>query len=583
MPGRIPQSFIDELISRVDIVEVIDERVPLKKAGRDYLARCPFHDEKTPSFSVSPSKQFYYCFGCSAHGTAVGFLMDYAHLDFTEAIEELAERVGMEVPREAPESPQHSDSHAIYEILERASAHFRRELREHERAGAAVDYLRGRGLRGETAQRFGIGYAPPGWDALVSKLGQSVTERAILAQAGLLIDKGAGSFYDRFRSRITFPIRDRRGRTIGFGARALGDETPKYLNSPETPVFHKGQELYGLYEARQANRNLERLFVVEGYMDVVSLAQFGITNAVATLGTAATAEHMVKLFRTTPRVTFCFDGDEAGKRAAWRAAETLLPLLKDGWLAAFMFLRDGHDPDTIVRSKGAEGFLELAGNALSLSTFLFEHLLAQTSLDTLDDRARLVELARPLLASIQAPAFKNLALQQLSQISGLADSELSRLVGERGRVTMERTRKAPTRSRSSPSLVRKAITLLLHSPDLGSSFKDTSRLKTLEQPGAVLLAELLDLTGSNPTLKTGAIVERFRSHPEGRHLAKLASESTPSLDEGLEREFRDTIEKLEQMVDDQRFEELAAKARAGSLTLEEEREFGRLAARPTTH
>ena len=253
---------------------------------------------------------------------------------------------------------------------------------------------------------LGWGFAPPGWDGLITKLGRSAQECGVLSQAGLLIDKGAGGFYDRFRNRITFPIRDRRGRTIGFGARALGEDTPKYLNSPETPVFHKGHELYGLYEVRQANRNLERLFVVEGYMDVVSLAQFGISNAVATLGTAATSEHMAKLFRTTPRVIFCFDGDEAGKRAAWRAAETLLPLFKDGWLASFMFLPDGQDPDNMVRAQGSEAFLNMAEEGLSLSAFLFEHLLAQTSLETLDDRARLVELARPLLASIQAPGIQ---------------------------------------------------------------------------------------------------------------------------------------------------------------------------------
>ena len=581
MRGRIPQSFIDELIARVDIVEVIDERVPLKKSGRDFMACCPFHDEKTPSFSVSQTKQFYYCFGCSAHGTVVGFLMDYARMEFTEAIEELAERVGMTIPREAIDVGRESDSRIIYEELEKASTHYRQMLRDKKHSSTAIDYLKDRGVSGKTAVQFGIGFAPPGWDGLLTKLGQSARERAILAQAGLLIDKGTGSFYDRFRNRIIFPIRDRRGRTIGFGARALGDESPKYLNSPETPVFHKGQELYGLYEVRQANRKLVRLFVVEGYMDVVSLAQHGISNAVATLGTAATREHMIKLFRTTPRVVFCFDGDLAGKRAAWRAAETLLPLLKDGWIASFMFLPDGQDPDTIVRANGAGSFLALADKALSLSMFLFEHLLNQTTLDTLDDRARLVELARPLLSSIQAPAFKTLALQQLTKISGLSGSELSRLVEERGRAPRERKKKAPG-GRSNPSLVRKAITLLLHSPDLGSSVKDTSRLKALQQPGADLLAELLDQTGSNPTLKTGAIVERFRSHHEGRHLAKLASESAPALDEGLDREFADTIGKLVKMIDDQRFEELAAKARSGVLTFDEEREFGRLVARPTS-
>ena len=546
------------------------------------MACCPFHDEKTPSFSVSQTKQFYYCFGCNAHGTVVGFLMDYAHMEFTEAIEELAERVGMTIPRETIDTARERDSRTIYETLEKASTHYRRMLRDSAHANTAIEYLKGRGVSGKTAVQFGIGFAPPGWDVLLKKLGQSAGDRALLSQAGLLIDKGAGSHYDRFRNRITFPIRDRRGRTIGFGARALGDETPKYLNSPETPVFHKGQELYGLYEVRQANRNLERLFVVEGYMDVVSLAQFGISNAVATLGTSATREHMIKLFRTTPRVVFCFDGDAAGKRAAWRAAETLLPLLKDGWLASFMFLPDGQDPDTVVRAGGAGAFMTLADNALSLSTFLFEHLLTQTTLDTLDDRARLVELARPLLTSIQAPAFKNLALQQLTKISGLGDSELSKLVDERGRAPRERKRKAPG-GHSNPSLVRKAITLLLHRPDLGSSVKNMDRLRALRQPGTELLAELLDLTGSNPTLKTGAIVERFRSHHEGRHLAKLASESTPALDEGLDREFADTLGKLEQMIDDQRFEELAAKARSSALTFDEEKEFSRLVARPTSN
>ena len=582
MAGRIPQSFIDELISRVDIVDVIDERVPLKKAGKDYVACCPFHDEKTPSFSVSPSKQFYYCFGCSAHGTVVGFLMDYAHLEFTDAIGELAQRAGLEVPQEATHQPGTSgDSDELYAMLERASGYFRRQLREHSDAGSAVDYLKNRGLSGETAAHFGLGYAPRGWDGLLKTLGPSVAERTVLTRAGLLIDRGGGSLYDRFRNRVMFPILDRRGRVLGFGARALGDDTPKYLNSPETPVFHKGQELYGLYETRQSNRNIERLFVVEGYMDVVSLSQFDINNAVATLGTAASSDQMLKLFRTTPRVIFCFDGDVAGKRAAWRAAETLLPLLKDGWLASFMFLPDGEDPDTVVRSGGAESFMDLADSAVSLSVFLFDHLAAQVDLGSLDGKARLVELARPLLGTLKAPAFQQLALKKLGQLSGLNVVELTRLISERDRVPRGRTSKVAPRGRSSPSLIRKAITLLLHSPDLGSSVEATSGLKALELPGARLLAELLDLTKSNPTLKTGAIVERFRAHDEGRHLAKLASEAAPELDEGLEREFRDTLEKLEKMVEEQRFAELAAKARAGALTNEEEREFRRLVERPT--
>lgn len=580
MANRIPQSFIDELVSRVDIVEVIDERVPLKKAGRDHVACCPFHTEKTPSFSVSPAKQFYYCFGCGAHGTAIGFLMDYTHMDFVEAIEELADHAGMQVPREAGDTKSEGHTPQLYAVLERASAYYSRQLREHEQAGVVVEYLKGRGMSGETAARFHLGFAPPGWDSLLTVLGSSEVERRLLLEAGLVIEKDGGGLYDRFRNRVVFPIRDRRGRVVGFGARALGDETPKYLNSPETAVFHKGQELYGLFEARQANRSLGSLFVVEGYMDVVALAQHDISNAVATLGTAATADHLLRLFRATPRVTFCFDGDEAGRRAAWRAAETLLPLLRDGWLASFMFLAEGEDPDSLVRTQGARAFEVEAEQAQSLSAFLFEHLSQQVSLDTLDGRARLVELARPLLTPLQAQAFQSLAIQRLSEITRMDRSELSRLITVGNRTTGTRAR-ARVPNRSNPSLVRKAMTLVLHRPDLGSLI-ETSRLRTLELPGAHLLAEVLELTGFDPTITTGAIVEHFRSHEEGRHLAKLAAEPPPALGEGLEQELKDAIGRLDQMVDEQRFEQLASKAREGVLTVEEEREFKQLVEGPAT-
>ena len=585
MAGRIPQSFIDELIARVDIVEVIDERVPLKKGGRDYMACCPFHDEKTPSFSVSPSKQFYYCFGCGAHGTVIGFLMDYARMEFTEAIEELAERAGMSVPREATPDTARAETAPLYEVLEQANRFFQQQLREHPAADTAVEYLKHRGLSGQTAARFELGFAPPGWDTLLKALGPEPARRTSLLQAGLVVDKGNDDGYDgydRFRNRIVFPIRDRRGRVIGFGARALGDDTPKYLNSPETPVFHKGQELYGLFEARKAERSLERLFVVEGYMDVVALAQFDVNNAVATLGTSATADHINRLFRTTPNVVFCFDGDAAGRRAAWRAALTLLPQFRDGWLASFVFLPEGEDPDSLVRSAGRDRFLELADNAVTLSGFLFDHLAAEVDLDTLEGRARLVELARPLLAELKAaPAFLNLARQELQRISGMDAAELSRLIPRGDRAprseTAVRSRSGP---RSSPSLVRRAITLLLHHPQLGTSVDTTVALEQLQQPGVGLLVSLLELTSQSPHLTTGAIVERYRNDDEGRHLAKLTAEAAPELDAGLEREFADTIGKLERMVKEQRFETLTAKARAGALSNEEERELKRLVSRP---
>ena len=580
MAGRIPQSFIDDLIARVDIVDVIDERVPLKRAGRDYTACCPFHEEKTPSFSVSPAKQFYYCFGCGAHGTAVGFLMDYGHMEFVEAIEELARRTGVEIPREVVEYRANDTTQALYDALEQAQVFYSKQLRDHDVAEKAVTYLKTRGLSGETAAQFSLGFAPPGWDTLAKHFGSAPGSNNTLIQAGLLIEKDQGRGYDRFRDRVMFPIRNRRGQVIGFGARALGDENPKYLNSPETPVFHKGQELYGLYEVKQANRHLDKLFVVEGYMDVVSLFQAGITNAVATLGTAATPDHIQRLFRTTPNVVFCFDGDKAGRRAAWRALENLLPAMKDGWIASFMFLPEGEDPDSIAMAHGKQGFMRLADEATNLSTFLFDTLSSQVDLGSLEGRARLIELARPLLASINADAFKNLALQKLGQISGLNAQELAKLVLDGARVPIERPNgRVRARSNSNPSLVRRAITLLLYRPKMGTLIESTDRLRVLAMPGAELLAEVVELVKTNPTIKTGAIVERFRSHEQGRHLAKLAVEAAPVLDEGLEREFTDAVRKLEQMVDEQRFSQLTAKARAGALSNEEEREFKQLVAR----
>ena len=355
MAGRIPSQFIDDLIARTDIVDLIGSRVQLRKAGKDFQARCPFHDEKTPSFTVSRDKQFYHCFGCGAHGTAIGFLMEYDRLGFREAIEELAQKAGLEVPSEAVATPTGPDSAPLYAILELAAQVYRRQLREHPDAPRAVEYLKDRGLNGEIAGRYAMGYAPASWDFLLARLGTDAGARERLFQAGLITEQD-GKRYDRFRDRIMFPIRDRRGRVIGFGGRLLGDGKPKYLNSPETPVFHKGRELYGLYEAQQARRKLERLLVVEGYLDVIALAQFGIDYAVATLGTATTPEHLQLLLRSAPELVFCFDGDRAGRDAAWKALETALPLATGNQSLRFLFLPDGEDPDTLVRNEGQAAF-----------------------------------------------------------------------------------------------------------------------------------------------------------------------------------------------------------------------------------
>jgi DNA primase len=575
--GLIPREFIDEVLSRVDIVDVVDEYVPLKKGGKDHKACCPFHNEKSPSFTVSADKQFYHCFGCGAHGSAIGFLMEYAHMDFVEAVEDLASRAGLQVPREAGNEARSESLQPVYDMLEKANAYLQLQLRQHSEAAQAVEYLRKRGLSGEVAAAFGLGFAPPGWDNMLNALGRSEADRAIMARAGLLVDKGGGGFYDRFRERITFPILDRRGRTIGFGARVLGDDTPKYLNSPETPVFHKGRELYGLYQARKAAGKPQRLIVVEGYMDVVALAQHGIQNAVATLGTAATEAHLEQLFRVSQDVVFCFDGDEAGRRAAWKALETALPAMQDGRQAFFMFLPDGQDPDSLVRSQGASAFSSAAANADSLGTVLFDHLADGVDLDTIDGRARLAALSRPLLAKLPTGSFRELSEKRLAELTGLAPENSSTLRTGRGNTTVSTLPRPPIKTkRQSPSLVRKVISWLVHYPSLGSGITATAQLRSLELPGVPLLLELIETLADSPNLTTGALLERFRDHESGRHLAKLAADDMTTLGEGLEREFKDSLEKLQRLAEDQRFAELARKGRQGQLSDAEKREFARL-------
>ncbi|NIM27382.1 MAG: DNA primase [Gammaproteobacteria bacterium] len=572
----MPRQFIDELLSRVDIVDVVDEYVPLRKGGKDHKACCPFHNEKTPSFTVSADKQFYHCFGCGAHGTAIGFLMDYAHMDFIEAVEDLASRAGLEVPREAG-GEQGESLQPLLDMLARASAYYQQQLRQHREAARAVDYLRSRGLSGEIAAAFGLGFAPPGWDNLLGALGGRDAERTLMARAGLLVEKSGGGYYDRFRDRITFPILDRRGRTVGFGARVLGDDTPKYLNSPETPVFHKGRELYGLYQARKAAGHPQRLIVVEGYMDVVALAQHGIRNAVATLGTAATEAHLEQLFRVSQDVVFCFDGDEAGRRAAWRALETALPAMHDGRQALFMFLPEGQDPDSLVRTEGPEAFAAAVEAADSLGTFLFDRLAARVDRSTIDGRARLAELARPLLAKLPEGSFRELCYRRLAELTGLAPENSATLGSGRGNARA-RSPASPLdkQKRQSPSLVRKVITWLLHYPSLGQGVTSTDHLRSLELPGVPLLLELVETLEDRPNLTTGGLLERFRDHASGRHLARLAAEEVAPLDAGLEREFSDSLEKLHRLADDQRFALLARKGREGHLSDAEKREFARL-------
>ena len=580
MVGRIPQSFIDEVLNRTDIVEVIDTRVPLKKAGREFKACCPFHDEKTPSFTVSQVKQFYHCFGCGANGTAISFLMDYEHMEFVEAIEELARRAGLEVPKETTgKQTQAPSTLPHYALLERVADYYQEQLRSHPQASQAIDYLKQRGLTGDIAARFNIGYAPPGWENLAAALNADNTVRKQLLELGLTVerDKGDGA-YDRFRDRIQFPIRDRRGRTIGFGGRVLDDSTPKYLNSSESPVFHKGQELYGLFEARRAVRKLERILVVEGYMDVVALAQFDINYAVATLGTATTHEHLERLFRTVPEVVFCFDGDRAGREAAWRALENTLPVLRDGREARFLFLPDGEDPDSLVRKIGKQALEQQIASATHLSEFFFERLSSRLDINSIDGRARLVTDAKPLLGKLPDSTFQQLMVEQLA---ALAQTTAEQIAGrleiplpETATTAAPQTR--PVRQSAGKSPVRQALELLLYQPSLAAEIQQPDFLRQCDVAGVPLLVEVLDLLQQHPGLSTGAVLEHWREREESRFLSKLAHWNPPLDDLELVADLRGHLNEIQRQYIENRIDFLGAEQSQRQLSSAEKQEYGQL-------
>ena len=578
MAGRIPQSFIDDLLNRVDIVEVIDSRVPLKKAGRDYVACCPFHNEKTPSFTVSQTKQFYHCFGCGAHGSAIGFLMDYDHLEFPDAIEELARAIGLDVPHEKAHNERKAQDEPDHlAILEAADQHFRRWLREHPDAQRAVAYLKGRGLSGDIAKRFGVGYAPPGWETLAAQFKSDPARLRVAIELGLLILRDNGTAYDRFRDRVMFPIRDRRGRVIGFGGRVLGDEKPKYMNSPESPLFHKGRELYGLFEARQVERHLTQLIVVEGYMDVVALVQHGIANTVATLGTAATAEHLERLYRIVPEVVFCFDGDEAGRKAAWRALENALPVMREGREARFLFLPEGEDPDSLVRKEGAENFRKRIVESIPLSAYFYEELGRQVDMNSIDGKARLADLARPLLKKLPDSLFRDMMSDRLADLTHMSGALIQeRIFGKTAAGPDDGGRPARPRPASAPrSPVRTAIGLLLREPRLAALVQLPASWQRLDLPGVALLTELLELLHGHPNYQLGQVLEHWRGRPEEKHLARLATETPDEADIDYAYELRGVIDILEQRYAGMRLEQLRQQP-IGNLSDAEKEELAQL-------
>ncbi|MEJ0006512.1 MAG: DNA primase [Steroidobacteraceae bacterium] len=584
--GRIPQSFIDELIERTNIVEVIGLRVPLKKAGREYRACCPFHTEKTPSFWVSPEKQFYHCFGCGAHGTALGFLIEHDRLPFPEAVEELAQVLGLTVPHEGGTAPPPKRNDSLFDLMEKVARFYATALSGNPRA---LEYLTRRGLEPETVKRFGIGYAPDSWNEVLRRFGASDEGRRQLSDCGLIIERDSDAptprsgerYYDRFRDRIMFPIRDARGRVIAFGGRVLDKGEPKYLNSPETVLFHKGRELYGMYETRQSRAPLNRLLVVEGYMDVVRLHQAGVHYAVATLGTATTADHLKRVFQLVSEVVFSFDGDRAGRAAAWRALQNALPEAVEGRELRFLFLPEGEDPDTLVGKEGREAFEQrLSTEALPLSEYFVRELGERVMTRGADGRAKVAQAARPLLLQVPEGVYRRLLTERLAQAFGFQRTPegIAELLGIRigaGATAAQSLQAGAGRG----SLVRQAVRLLLHFPQIAADIKaeHLARIRALEEPGIDVLSAMIDELRITPAQTTAQVLERWRGRPDEPHLARLAGLEAMVKDAAAaQRELDEALGRLHQESVRRQLDQLLEKDRNLGLSKEEKLELQQL-------
>jgi DNA primase len=569
----IPQSFIQDLLARVDIVDVVERYVKLRKAGANYSACCPFHSEKTPSFTVSQSKQFYHCFGCGAHGSAIGFVMEYAGLGFIEAVQELAASAGLQVPYQKPEGhgPKPDKAASLTDILARAARYYREQLKASPKA---IDYLKGRGLTGEIAARFGVGYAPEGWQNLEHVF--SDYRAPELAEAGLVIDHEQGRRYDRFRDRIMFPIQDSRGNVIGFGGRVLGAGEPKYLNSPETPLFQKGNELYGLPQARESIRAHDTVIVVEGYMDVVALAQHGIGNAVATLGTATTGSHVQKLLRQAARVVFCFDGDTAGRKAAWRALEASIEHLTENKGAGFLFLPAEHDPDSFVREQGADAFRRLAAQATPLSEFLLQDLRSRGNPAGVEGRSRILHDAKPLLARIQAPILRLQLTRALADLTRTTSQEIESVCELRPLVRAVPMTRAVAR-RAPPSIARTLLKIVLQKPGWAPGLPFEQLPSDGEGAALRALCDAVD-HGEIPAGNIATIIEFFRGSEHSALLDEVAIElETENFEESaMEAVFNDALEQLQRVGLTREIAALSAKAGSSGLNPEERQRLAQL-------
>lgn len=570
MAGRIPKNFIDDLIARTDIVDIIDSRVKLKKKGKDYRACCPFHNgNNNSSFSVSSDKQFYHCFNCGASGNVLTFIMEYDGVEFVDAIETLAEQLAIEVPREetAPGNARQItsiDRKDLYQLMADITIFYQQQLRQHKNSQQVINYLKGRGLSGQTVKHFKIGYSPDGWDEVRKRFAVSHELEKQLIDAGMLIAKEKSGSYDRFRNRIMFPILDRRGRVIGFGGRVLDNEEPKYLNSPETPIFHKGKELYGLYQVKQAHKEIKRILVVEGYMDVVALAQFGIDYAVASLGTSTTADHIHILFRHSSEVICCFDGDKAGRDAAWRALENALPYMQDGRTLRFMFLADGEDPDSLIQKEGKQAFELLIEQALPLSDFLFQHLLSQVDMGSRDSKAKLAQLAIPLISKVPESVFRQMMKERLIVLLGVDEDSLKKLLPD-----AQKTNNNHKKQKVTP--MRLAISVLLQHPNVAYGLPEFPEFKEMNLPGITLLDSLLEICRIHPNITTGQLLEHWREKPEYNQLNKLAVWQNDVKEENYEAVFLDILESFLNSHINNKIEFLKQKERSGEVLTNEER------------
>ena len=579
MSDRIPQDFIDELVQRVDIGEIIGNRIDIKKAGKEYKANCPFHGEKTPSFTVSPEKGFYHCFGCGAHGTALGFLMEYERLTFIEAIEELAKVVGIDVPKTKEDKIKNKRNNSLKELLSEVSIHFTSNLSQSKEA---INYLKNRGIDGKNAKNFSLGFSNNSWSEILDKFGSSEKNKQRLLDAGLIIKKDDGGFYDRFRNRIMFPIKDNRGDVLGFGGRIIGNDDPKYLNSPETTLFKKGELLYALFESKEAINKTKSVIIVEGYTDVIALHKYGFNNALATLGTATTEFHIRKMFRTIDEITFCFDGDKAGYKAALKAMELSLPIIKTNKEVNFLILEKGQDPDEMMENNGPDAFKTALSNAYSLDQFLIEVMRDKYNIETVKGKANAIEDGMSLLSKVKEGIYKDLLIESFSTEFKLNENQIKRFYEDKNQKRSAGKRFSKNRQNNKvelrPSLIKQAISILLHYPNLLNNITIEDRLNHINEKGIDILKKIITLTQGKDSIRLATILEHFQDKKIRQHLQNLSLETLIVRESEIQNEFQDILNRLYILNNKTEMKVLLKKASQNNLTKLEKSRFIELSA-----